>query len=207
VVPVKYFLDSVFDYIALGHIHKYQNLNTTGNIPVVYSGSMERINFGEEKEDKGFCIGSINNGGNVEYEFISLPTRKMITIDMEIKNVNNPTEYFLNEIEKYDLKDAIIRIHYNISEEQEGRLDFKRINEALKEAFLVTGITRKILRKSTSRRSNLSEEMDVFSALSEYVKISNWQSWEKELKEYTYNLQQELKETPNVMKGNKNDTC
>lgn len=49
--------------------------------------------------------------------------------------------------------------------------------------------------------------MDVFSALSEYVKISNWQSWEKELKEYTYNLQQELKETPNVMKGNKNDTC
>lgn len=207
VVPVKYFLDSVFDYIALGHIHKYQNLNTTGNIPVVYSGSMERINFGEEKEDKGFCIGSINNGGNVEYEFISLPTRKMITIDMAIKNVNNPTEYFLNEIEKYDLKDAIIRIHYNISEEQEGRLDFKRINEALKEAFLVTGITRKILRKSTSRRSNLSEEMDVFSALSEYVKISNWQSWEKELKEYTYNLQQELKETPNVMKGNKNDTC
>jgi DNA repair protein SbcD/Mre11 len=206
VVPVQFFLDSIFDYVALGHIHKYQNLNTTGDIPVVYSGSMEKINFGEEKEDKGFCIGSIDDRGRAEYEFIPLPTRKMISIDIDIKGVNDPTTSFLAEIEKHDLKDAIIKIHYDISEGQEEKLDFRKINEALKDAFLVTGITRNISRKPNTRRSSLSEKMDVFSALSEYIKINDWQSWEKELKEKAYNLQQELKHTRNSMEGNKNDT-
>jgi exonuclease SbcD len=201
VVPVQFFLDSVFDYVALGHIHKYQNLNTAGDVPIVYSGSMERINFGEEKEDKGFCIGSINDEGKAECEFIPLPTRKMLSINIEIKNTADPTGSFLAKIEKYEIRDAIIRIHYNITEDQEEKLDFKRINEALKEAFLVTAITRNINRKSNSRRTSLSEEMDVFSALSEFIKINDWQSWEKELKECTYNLQQELKNSGNDKEG------
>jgi exonuclease SbcD len=206
VLPVQFFLDSVFDYIALGHIHRYQNLNTEGDVPVVYSGSMERINFGEEKEDKGFCIGSIDDRGKTKYEFIPLPTRKMLSIDIDIKDADNPTASFLAEIEKHDLKDAIIRIHYNISEGQEEKLNFRKINEALQDAFLVTGITRNILRKPNARRSSLSEKMDIFSALSEYIKINDWQSCEKELKEQAYNLQQELKGSNNAMEGNKNDT-
>jgi len=136
VVPVQFFLDSVFDYIALGHIHKYQNVDAAGDIPVVYSGSMERINFGEENEDKGFCIGSIFDNGKVEYEFIPLPTRKMLTMDIKIKGSDNLTASFLAEIARYDIKDSILRIHYDIAEEQEGKIDFGKINEALKEAFL-----------------------------------------------------------------------
>lgn len=201
VIPVQFFIDSPLDYIALGHIHRYQNLNLSGKLPVIYSGSMERINFGEEKEDKGFCIASIDKKGKVEYEFISLPTRKMLTIEVKIRGTDNPTDRFIKEIEKYDLKDAIIRIHYEISEDQEEKLDFRKINEALREAFLVTGITRNVQRKSSNRRSSLSEEMDIFSALSEYVQLHDWQSWEKELKEYTHNLQQELKDTDESLGG------
>jgi exonuclease SbcD len=36
-------------YVALGHVHKFQDLNKGQQPPVVYSGSMDRINFGEEK--------------------------------------------------------------------------------------------------------------------------------------------------------------
>ncbi len=34
-----------FDYVAMGHIHKHQDLNRGGNPPVVYCGSIERIDF------------------------------------------------------------------------------------------------------------------------------------------------------------------
>ncbi|MDP6713984.1 MAG: exonuclease SbcCD subunit D, partial [SAR202 cluster bacterium] len=42
------------DYVALGHIHKHQIL---GSLPhVVYAGSQQRIDFGEENDDKGYCV-------------------------------------------------------------------------------------------------------------------------------------------------------
>ena len=34
-----------FDYVALGHLHRYQNLNKDGYPAVVYSGSIERVDF------------------------------------------------------------------------------------------------------------------------------------------------------------------
>ena len=43
-----------FDYVALGHIHKHQ---IVGEQPMMaYAGSLERVDFGEESDDKGFCV-------------------------------------------------------------------------------------------------------------------------------------------------------
>ena len=42
------------EYVALGHIHKHQVLS---HDPLaVYSGSLQRVDFGEERDEKGFCV-------------------------------------------------------------------------------------------------------------------------------------------------------
>ena len=191
-LPLQFLRETPLNYIALGHIHRYQNLNTSHTPPIVYCGSMDRINFGEEQEEKGFCIGSIDKKGKVDYEFIPLPVRKMLTIEIKIEDNEDPTDEFVSMIKEYDLKDAIVRINYEATEEQNNKINFKKIEEALQEAFLITGINRNIQKESLIRRSTLSEEMDLFSALKEYIQLQNWQSWEKDLFSFTKKLEQEL---------------
>jgi DNA repair protein SbcD/Mre11 len=62
--------DKRLDYVALGHIHKAQNLNGPGpdpkdktpyaHPPVIYPGSIERVDFGEAADDKFFVVADVN---------------------------------------------------------------------------------------------------------------------------------------------------
>ncbi len=47
VLPGSLVRNPRLDYVALGHIHKPQDLNQDGHPPVIYPGSIERVDFGE----------------------------------------------------------------------------------------------------------------------------------------------------------------
>ena len=74
------------DYVGLGHIHKHQVLGDWP--PVVYSGSLQAVDFGEENEDKGFCLVEIDptmpNGRRARWEFVPVPSRTFVTIDVDV---------------------------------------------------------------------------------------------------------------------------
>ncbi len=53
-VPLPLLQHKRLNYVALGHIHKHQVLSK--NPLIVYSGSPQRIDFGEEKEEKGIIL-------------------------------------------------------------------------------------------------------------------------------------------------------
>lgn len=129
-----------FDYIALGHLHRYQNLNTNGYPAIVYSGSPERIDFGERKEDKGFCLVTIYEKNNTKHEFIKTPTRPFIQIKIYIKAENNQTDQILEELKKYDLTNAIVKVIYYLSADLRDTVDITVINHACKAALQVIGI-------------------------------------------------------------------
>ena len=183
-----------FDYVALGHIHKFQDLNLNNHPPVVYPGSIERINFGEEKDNKGVCLVNIE-GSKTSYEFISLPARKFITIDAVISKEQDPTNALIEEIEKYDLSESVVRVFYTMPAGREDLLDFKRINSALERAFLVTTIAKKSKPMERLQRAEISENLGMLEAMDKYIKNSpDLIPLSEELKTYAQELEKELED-------------
>jgi len=194
VFPLSILAQKEFDYVALGHIHKFQDLNQGNSPPVVYSGSIERINFGEEKEDKGFCLVNIDKK-DTSYQFIPVPARKFITIEVNILDNQDPTKTLIEEIEKYNIFDAVVRVFYNIEEEKEDLLDFKKIDKALEKAFLVTTISKKSKPVERIKRVEVSEDLGMLEALDRYIQ-SNPEliKWSDDLKRYAQELEREFEE-------------
>jgi exonuclease SbcD len=62
VLPGGLVKDPRLDYVALGHIHKPQNLNEGAHPPVIYPGSIERVDFGEARDDKFFILAEVGRG-------------------------------------------------------------------------------------------------------------------------------------------------
>jgi DNA repair protein SbcD/Mre11 len=169
VFPTLILVQQEFDYVALGHIHKFQDLNLDSHPSVVYSGSIERINFGEEKDDKGVCLVNIEKG-KTSYEFIPVPARKFVTIDVVINEEQDPTNTLVREIEKYDLSEAVVRVFYTMSAGKEDLMDFKRINSALEGAFLVTTIAKKSKPEERRKRvEEITEDLGMLEAMDKYI--------------------------------------
>jgi len=184
-----------FDYVALGHIHKFQDLNLNNHPPVVYPGSIERINFGEEKDDKGVCLVNIEKG-QTSYEFIPVPARKFVTIDITIPEGQDPTDTLIKEIEKYDLAEAVARIFYTLPGEKKNLLDFNRINTALEEAFLITTIAEKTKPLERVQRVEISENLGMLEAMDKYIQNNpDLVPLSGELKTYAQKLERELEDT------------
>src|SRR5512140_3664134 len=62
VLPTSLVKDPRLDYVALGHIHKPQDVNEGSHPPVIYPGSIERVDFGEAADDRYFVIADVHHG-------------------------------------------------------------------------------------------------------------------------------------------------
>lgn len=146
--------DERWDYVALGHIHKHQNL-TDGRLdapPVVYSGSLERVDFGEQNDTKGFCWVTLGRA-STEWEFVPVQARNMVTLSIDCRKVTNATRAILAEINKHDLDGAVVRLDVQMMPEADSSLAENTIREALRQAnvFHLAGIRRQIERPDRSR--------------------------------------------------------
>jgi exonuclease SbcD len=129
-----------FDYVALGHLHRHQNLNPTGYPAVVYSGSIERIDFGERNEEKGFCLVSIPEKGKATYEFIPVATRPFIQIDVPLVSGISQTDQIIDAIKKHNIHNAIVKIVYHIPPGKKDLVDLKPIEYACQNALDLIGV-------------------------------------------------------------------
>lgn len=74
-----------FDYVALGHIHKPQQI---GNRPIWYSGSSLKYSFGETQQTKQAILLDIEEEGLREVQFLPLkPLREMRKLTGTLKEL------------------------------------------------------------------------------------------------------------------------
>src|SRR5512135_2934462 len=149
--------DGPWDYVALGHVHKHQNLNEGRYPAMVYSGSLERIDFGEEKEAKGFCWVELEKG-NTTWQFVEVNSRPFVTISLDVREEDDPTMAAQATLAQYDLADAIVRVNVRLRPEQDASLREKDLRAALREADYIAAINRQADREVRERLGGLSPE-------------------------------------------------
>ncbi|MGQ4649498.1 exonuclease subunit SbcD [Lyngbya aestuarii] len=136
-IPVSMLTRPCFDYVALGHVHRHQNLNQSNNPPIIYPGSIERVDFSEEKEDKGYVLVELEKG-RAEWGFCPLPVRSFATIEVNLSEAVDPQDTLLKTISKKDIKNAVVRLIYKLRSEQLDLIDNATVHQSLSEAHSYT---------------------------------------------------------------------
>lgn len=144
-----------FDLVCFGHIHRPQQLDGCRN--AFYCGAISALNFNDEGQERGYYIHTINDDRSVTSKFFNLPTRQYKTIRLEnedIENLNNG-EYDCLPIENYDVQDAIVRVLYNCTDENNKAFNHAMLEGFLKScgAFWVQEITPEKISITVDRRS------------------------------------------------------
>ena len=158
-----------FDYVALGHIHKKQVLGKSP--PIVYPGSLQRIDFGEEKDEKGFFVVDIGQDRQVDFRFQPVKSRRFLTINVNIDpQESDPTRAVLQSISSQDVTDTVVRVQVSIPEHLDRLLNEGEIRKALNNAHYIAAIARDIEREHRLRMPVASvESLEPMEALRAYL--------------------------------------
>ncbi len=169
-VPLGEVADPTWDYVALGHIHKHQNLTRDRqNLPpVVYSGSLEAVDFGEAGEPKGFCWVELERG-RTDWHFQRVHSRPFVTLNIDVRGLIDPTEAVLADLdERENLGGAIVRVVIQL--DADGILNEKALRDRL-HSYGVSYVTiaKLVERPTRSRLGENPEKLTDLQLLDRYL--------------------------------------
>ncbi|HAV75822.1 MAG TPA: exonuclease SbcCD subunit D [Anaerolineae bacterium] len=134
VLPTALVKDKRLDYVAMGHIHKPQDVNKGNHPPVIYPGSIERVDFGEAKDDKFYIIADVErNSTKVEWKKIQ-GTRPFIERRAVLKSGENVTEILKNALPK-DISEAIVKLVVEYPRELDTLIDESALRKHAEKSF------------------------------------------------------------------------
>mgnify|MGYP001800048236 FL=1 len=167
-VPMALLARPCFDYVALGHVHRHQVLCESP--PVVYPGSIERVDFSEADEAKGYVWATVKKQAT-QVEFCPLPVRPFRTVTVDLTATDDPQAKLLRAIAKHDLQDAVVRLLYSLRPDQVDVVDNAAIFAALATAHTYTIHPQIVTQKSRSRLPELTpgNSLDPLEALQTYL--------------------------------------
>ena len=160
------------DYVALGHIHGYQDRHEGAHPPIVYCGSIERVSFNEQNDPKGFVLVQIETKDGrkqTDFTFVETPARPFLSVQVDARGAEAPTERIIHAIEQESLEEAIVRIRYRIDESQESQVDVRQIRAALDSAHVIAAIERVVDPAERRQRTVVTRDANLEDALRKYI--------------------------------------
>ncbi|GAB4572802.1 MAG: exonuclease SbcCD subunit D [Anaerolineales bacterium] len=124
-------------YVAMGHIHKPQDVNEGKQPPVVYPGSIERVDFGEAKEERFFVIANVEKGRDTEVEWIQLKgVRKFIDRRTSLKSSEEAAKQLKEALPSpKEMSEAIVRLVVEYPREWDSLIDESSLRKYAADAF------------------------------------------------------------------------
>lgn len=171
------------DYAALGHIHRHQRIADAP--PVVYPGSLHRVDFSEENDDKGFCVVEIDPGlppgrRAASWSFHPVWTRPFRTIKITLRaGEQDVMGTIAVRLAAQDVRDAVTRVEIEAPAELAGDVDRVRVRNSLRQvgAHVVSGVTVQVDTPDRTRtrldRGMAIESLEPEQALSLYMDKSS----------------------------------
>lgn len=168
------------DMVVMGHYHTFKILKKKAPI-AIYSGSMEKLNFGDKDINKYF----------IEYESLSKkvkiiksPVRELInnSIDLSMYNIEDFWKVLKEELSKIDFSDKIVRYNIAIQGKYLGSIKKNEIRNILFEmgAYHISKITLEPVFNKLIRDSSVLEFKDDISRTKAFIET---QPYDDDLKE------------------------
>ncbi len=136
VLPGSLVKDARLSYVAMGHIHKPQDLNEGLQPPVVYPGSIERVDFGEAGDDKFFVIVEVKAGdAKVKWKKLT-GARPFIDRRAVLGSEENVTEILKSALPALrEIENAIVRLTVEYPRELDTLIDEPALRKYAEKAF------------------------------------------------------------------------
>lgn len=167
-----------FDYVALGHIHKYEmNKHFTGG----YSGSLFVKDFGEQKE-KFVNIVEFSNSG-LDIDKVQVPEREFIEYKLDCTDMD--AEETLEEIKKNvnGIRGKVVKVRIKARKRINPKLIYEYLREG--EAFHYTPIEWDIEQENTDRKLEVQTGMTDQDVVQEYLEKEPYKdNYKEELSGY-----------------------
>jgi exonuclease SbcD len=136
VLPGSLVKDARLSYVAMGHIHQPQDVNEGQQPPVVYPGSIERVDLGEARDEK-YCVIVEVETGHAQVEWVKLTgARPFIDRRAVLGSEENVTEILKSALPSLkELENAIVRLTVEYPRELDTLIDEPALRKYAEKAF------------------------------------------------------------------------
>jgi exonuclease SbcD len=94
------------------------------------------LDFGEEKQPKGFVVVELERtqkgDWEASWEFVQAPTRPFVTVRLDVRDSNDPTQSAINALnQNRQIDGAVVRVQIFVKEAQREQVNLGRLRELL----------------------------------------------------------------------------